>query len=739
MISLVFYFLSILDISILNHLTFFTVSKKSGDVVKQYIYFLAILISFNSYATQAPGFPGISPTWSSAKKVQIGSSFYDYKDRPRSTTWFSLAQGVLTESYFPTIDKAQIKDSQIIIVTKDGSVIDEKKLMIHEVEVLGPSLVKLINKTEDNKFEIHHTFYTADSSNIIIDEVEVVANEDDAHFYLLTNSALNNSGLNDSALVDGQSLMFYEGSLELNVNVSVGFSELSVGYVGFSDGYQLLKKNKVLTKYTTADNGNVAGIGMINLPKKKGRYKFYTTYKFQKNKIEKKHISYSDSFLKNEKYIYQKNWQNYFESLKPIASTKDKSLYYRSMYVLRTHEDKLNPGAMIASLSVPWGEEMVHEQDNEYGGYHLIWPRDLFHVSIAALYSGDKELALRALRFLKSIQYKSGEWDYGERKINKNGAFPQNVWANGEEYWGGFQLDQVAYPVHLFWHLYKNGDKKEKLELFSEFSSMAKDALSFIARHGPWSGQERWEENFGISPSSFAAAASALLIGEKIFLTPRYKEIAHQWLYTPNDNIHSWTFTTNGFYGDGNYYLRVAGCEETIAPWRPNANQSCVIANSWDIADQKEILDQGFLKLSLFGLVSPLDWRIKTSFNKIKNNLRVLTPKGFGHYRYSFDAYGENQKGRLWPLLNGEQARFYIEQASNLDSVNNKTLIEEAKALKETFHQFKNRGSLIPEQIFESSGLGTGGATPLAWSHAEYIKLMWSLEGMTNIANPFNL
>ena len=119
------------------------------------------------------------------------------------------------------------------------------------------------------------------------------------------------------------------------------------------------------------------------------------------------------------------------------------------MYVLRVHEDKLNPGAMIASLSVPWGEEIQHSEGLNYGGYHLIWPRDLFHVSLAALYSGDRDVALRALRYLKRIQYKSGQWNYGERVIPKLGAFPQNVWTDGKEYWGGLQLDQVAYPVQL--------------------------------------------------------------------------------------------------------------------------------------------------------------------------------------------------------------------------------------------------------------------------------------------------
>ncbi len=700
---------------------------------------VTMLFTISAYASAAPGAPGIKPTWSDAKKVQIGSSFHDFKKAAQSYVWFSLSSGVLTETYFPTIDKAQIKDSQILILTKDKKLIEERKEMIHETKVLSPSLVKLINKTRDGKFEIHHTLYTADKKNMVVDSVEIIAKEEGAEFYLLTNSALKNSGLNDNAEIFNGGFKFFEDDYKLLVKSSVGFETSSVGFVGISDGYQMLKKAKRITSYSKAINGNVAGVGKLRLSSKAGNYKFYITYEFGNKQFSLSNsVSNSSILLDQQKEIYEKNWRQYFESLKQPKLDDDKFLFYRSMYVLKTHEDKLNPGAMIASLSVPWGEEMIHQEGMEYGGYHLIWPRDLFHVSLAALYSGDQGLALRALKFLKSIQYKSGVWSYGDRVIPKFGAFPQNVWTNKEEYWGGLQLDQVAYPVHLFWHLYENSPNEERKNLLTEFEGMLKDALDFIVRYGPWSGQERWEENFGISPSSFSAAASALLLGEKIFGEGKYKNIAHQWLHTPNDNIHRWTFTTNGVYGDGNYYLRVGGCSGYIDSWLPNENQNCYVANSGRIVDQKEMLDQGFLKLTLFGLVSPLDWRIQTSFHKIKEHIRVYTPKGPGHYRYSYDAYGENGQGRLWPLLNGEQGRYFIEQALVSSGEERERLFRGAVEMKETFKSFKNVGSLIPEQVFEDSGQGTGGATPLAWSHAEYIKLMWSLEMKKNIANPTN-
>ena len=707
--------------------------------MKKTLLICSLFLSLTSFAKEAPGNPGITPTWSNAKKVQVGSSFYDFKSAPKSLVWFSVAQGVLTETYFPTIDKAQIKDSQILILDKNGELIDEKKEMTHETVVLSPSLVKLINRSKDGLFEIHHTYYTGDDASILIDEIEIHSKQAGAEFYVLTNSALKNSGTNDSALVANGGLKFFQDDQEVNVRSTVGFDQLSVGFVGVSDGYQDLKRNQKLSNYTSALNGNVAGIGRLKLNKNKGIHKFYVTYEFKnKNHPMNDRNRLSDTYLSKQKVAYEKRWGDYFKSLKQPEGKSDRDLFYRSMYVLKTHEDKLNPGAMIASLSVPWGEEMRHSEGYEYGGYHLIWPRDLFHVSLAALYSGDDSLALRALRYLKRIQYKTGVWNYGERVIPKKGAFPQNVWTNGEEYWGGLQLDQVAYPIHLFWHLYKDANTSQKAKLLNEFRGMLLSAFDFIVKFGPWTGQERWEENFGISPSSFAAAASALLVGEKIFNNQKYKEIANQWLYKPNDNIHKWTFTTNGVYGDGNYYVRIGGCENYISSWEPNSQQTCIVANSGHRLEQTEMLDQGFLKLSLFGLVSPKDWRIQTSLNKIKEHIQVVTPKGAGHYRYSYDAYGEEKKGRLWPLLNGEHGRFYIEEANASSGAKKASLMEKANYFKQTFKNFKNDGHLIPEQVFESNGNGTGGATPLAWSHAEYIKLLWSIEGKSNIANPLN-
>src|SRR2546425_5529015 len=62
--------------------------------------------------------------------------------------------------------------------------------------------------------------------------------------------------------------------------------------------------------------------------------------------------------------------------------------------LFRSHEDKTYPGAMIASLSIPWGDQ---KSDDELGGYHLVWTRDLVKSVTGLLAAGDTSTPLRSL------------------------------------------------------------------------------------------------------------------------------------------------------------------------------------------------------------------------------------------------------------------------------------------------------------------------------------------------------
>src|SRR5262249_3006816 len=112
--------------------------------------------------------------------------------------------------------------------------------------------------------------------------------------------------------------------------------------------------------------------------------------------------------------------------------------------------------------------------------------------------------------------------------------------------------------------------------------------------------------------------------------------------------------------------------------------------------------------------------------------LRVETPAGPVWRRYNHDGYGETRAGRpyqghgvgrAWPLLAGERGHY--ELGAGRDA---------APTLK-TMERLANACGLLPEQVWDEPdrparhlvlGQPTGGAMPLMWAHAEYIKLLRS-------------
>jgi glucoamylase len=83
------------------------------------------------------------------------------------------------------------------------------------------------------------------------------------------------------------------------------------------------------------------------------------------------------------------------------------------------HQDKTYPGAMVASLSVPWGNTKEERE-----GYHLVWPRDLVECAGALLAVGATREAGNTLRYLRATQLADGHWY-------------QNQYLGGKPYWSG--------------------------------------------------------------------------------------------------------------------------------------------------------------------------------------------------------------------------------------------------------------------------------------------------------------
>ena len=223
------------------------------------------------------------------------------------------------------------------------------------------------------------------------------------------------------------------------------------------------------------------------------------------------------------------------------VSTDGGKLMRVSHGVILTHEDKTYSGAFIASASIPWG---ASKSDDDLGGYHLVWTRDMVQSATALLACGRVETARRALVYLACTQH-------------PDGGFAQNFWIDGTPYWSGIQLDEVAFPIILAWRLWKL-DGLGNFDVIPFITS----AASFLVRYAPVTQQERWEENAGYSPSTLAAVISALLCAADILQQFGSSELSlfiEEYADWIEAHLNEWTTTQRGIlHPDVKYhYMRI--------------------------------------------------------------------------------------------------------------------------------------------------------------------------------------
>ena len=300
------------------------------------------------------------------------------------------------------------------------------------------------------------------------------------------------------------------------------------------------------------------------------------------------------------------------------------SLYHDSAAVLRVHQDRTAAGATVASLSIPWGNAR-----NDIGGYHLVWSRDLVESAGALVALGAYASARRTLAYLVATQEPDGHW-------------VQNQWVDGVAYWRGVQLDEAAYPILLVGELRRSGGSRmhgrggDEAAAFANLVTgpaldrMIEAAASFIARTGPATQQDRWEENAGLTPSTLAPVVAALVVASEYLPEPAATyclELADDW----NASIEEWTFARGTdlarAHGVSGHYVRIAAPDvlagAPLATPVPIRNRP--LDQSMLPADQ--VVGTDFLALVRFGLRRPDDPRILDTLVVTDATLRTETPE----------------------------------------------------------------------------------------------------------------
>ena len=333
-------------------------------------------------------------------------------------------------------------------------------------------------------------------------------------------------------------------------------------------------------------------------------------------------------------------------------------LYRSSTAVLRTHESKDFLGGIIASLSIPWG---FNKGDEDLGGYHLVWPRDLVETAGALLAAGAATDAVRVLRYLEATQEAAGNW-------------AQNLWLDGRPYWSGIQMDETAFPILLL-DLLRREDA-QGLGKLERWWPMVRNAASFILRNGPVTQQDRWEEDGGYSPFTLAAEISALLAAAEIAELTGHATKLQPCATRPMPGMTTLSagFTPPAAISPSKSAWKAITCASlrrtAMAPLRRRkASFPSRTARPGKIWSARSIISPDSLALVRFGLRAPDDPRILNTIRVIDALLRVKLPQGPCWYRYNGDGYGEHKDGspfdgtgigRPWPLLAGERAHYEL-------------------------------------------------------------------------------
>jgi glucoamylase len=681
----------------------------------------------------APGWPGIPPRWTSSAKTGAGTALNQH-----SKVWFTISHGILNEVYFPRVDQACTRDLGFIVTNGRDFFSEEKRHCTFENIPFEPGIpaYRLTNTCNGGRYRIHKEVFTDPYRNVVLQKVRfepLLGTLSDYRLYVLLSPHLANFGYGNTGWMGdykGVPMFFAKhDGVNLCLAGSAPWRKMSVGFVGASDGWQDLSQHfQMEWEYNRAENGNIAFTGEIDLAACNGEFLLALGFGSMWTEAGQQARStlFEDYAEIRQHYVIQwSNWQNKLLQLDEPQRQRD--LYRASTAVLRTHESKDFLGGIIASLSIPWG---FNKGDEDLGGYHLVWPRDLVETAGALLAAGAVTDAARVLRYLEATQEAAGNW-------------AQNLWLDGRPYWSGIQMDETAFPILLLDLMRR--EAPESLGRLDRWWPMVRNAAGFIVRNGPVTLQDRWEEDAGYSPFTLAAEISALLAAADIAdLTGHsaqaqtMRDTADAW----NDNIERWTYATGT---DLAQQLGVPGYYVRIAPPATDGSAASPVQGFVPIKNRPpgqdgerayHIISPDALALVRFGLRAPDDPRILNTLRAIDALLSVELPQGPCWYRYNGDGYGEHRDGsafdgsgigRPWPLLAGERAHYALAGGHRDEAEALLTVIENSTA---------GQSRLLPEQVWDAAdipalelfrGRPSGSACPLVWAHSEYVKLRRSI------------
>jgi glucoamylase len=740
---------------------------------------LAVLMPVSGQAAIAPSFapgaPGALSHFDLARKDCLGTA--------RNTTskvWYTVAGGVLSDVYYPTIDNTNVETLQYIVT--DGSTFTnlQSRDMTYTTKALdrGGMECQVTATAKSAAYSIVTDYFTDPSRNSLVMQVRLRNNTHTAlQLFVRFDPSVNGNGGGgsgnggaDSATIDtstGHAVMVASDTKTATNAVNRDyaqpvfaaldgpFNQATSGFVGtLSDGLVQLDSAHALTQlYTDASNGNVVQTARVAVEDAGEEDNVTITLGFGADQASA--VRSAEGSLRSDaeaiQESYRSGWSTYDAKLAPPprhltgltpAQVRQLSIeYYLSANVIKASEDKTFPGAIVASLASPWGQAISAGDPNNtyFGSYREVFARDLYEAWTGLVADGDLATARNAVTFLFSRQQQA------------DGSMPRNSLVNGKLAPDSFntQLDEVSYPILMAWTLGMTSS--------SLYQQHIRPAAYFVVSHGPSFGPERWEEQGGYSPSTIAAEIAGLISAADIADINGDHDSARVFRGTADDwqrSIKGWTVTTNGPLAAHPYFIRLSKTGD------PNAAISYNVGNGGPTLDQRSVIDAGFLELSRLGVLSASDTAIQESLPVVDATIQTTTPSGPGWHRYNGDGYGDGSSdghpwapsgkgtGHLWPALSAERGEYGLQTGSPAQAVR----------LLQSMNSFASGVGLIPEQDWEAANLaaspfGTdptvasigfqdgkpaGSAAPLTWSAASFVRLAADIRAGRLLDQPAN-
>src|SRR5580765_6884714 len=593
-----------------------------------------------------------------------------------SKVWYTVANGVLSDTYYPTVDNTNVETLQYQV--SDGSTFTDLQTRdtTYSAEALpdsGGMACRITATAKSGKYRIVTDYLTDPSRNTVLMHVTFVPQDPAYRLYVRFDATVNGNGGGgqgngggDSATVDTSTghpvLVSYDTNTATNAAnrdyAQPVFAALDGQLADGSSGLVGSADDSIGSTNTDVTDGNVVQHARVVVGSGGTTTLALGLGATQAAAVGAAEGSLGANFDKTLKE-YDKGWIKYDDSLnkppKKLAglggATVDQlaNEYYLSANVLKASEDKTFPGAIVASLASPWGQAVSagDPQNTYFGSYREVFARDLYEAWTGLLADGDLATARDATLFLL------------ERQQQPDGSMPRNSLVNGKTAPDSFntQLDEVAYPILM----------ADQLGLTDAtlYANHVKPAANYLAAHGPATGVERWEEQGGYSPSTIAAEIAGLVAAADLARSNGDPASAAVWLGVADDmqrSIKTWTVTTNGPLLADPYFIRLSKTGD------PNAAISYNVGNGGPTLDQRRVIDAGFLELVRLGELPPGDPDVARSLAIVDATIKSVTPSGPGWHRYNGDGYGDRASdgrpwaptgqgtGHLWPVLSGERA-----------------------------------------------------------------------------------